>query len=376
MRVGFDARWYNDSGVGTYVAELLKAMASLPSVCGTTTDQSSQLELVIYEDPGNPVPGLEHAVERAPLAVPRYSLAGQIALRRCCALDRLEVFHSPFYPIPLSLPCPVVVTIHDLIPFLFSINPWLKQFMVKSGYRVAARRSSRIIAVSQHTANDITKILRTSPEKITVVHNAVSPSAFHPRPSPSESAHLADRYGIHPPYVVVSSTRNWRTKNLSSALRALALAQGYSGMNFQTVVCGSPDGFQAAGGPNAWKQLKLVQTGHLPAAELGCLFRHAHMSVMAPLYEGFGLAVLEAMSCGCAVITSNGGSLPEVVGDAAQKFDPFDVTGMAKAATTLLTNPGELKMWQERAVRRAADFSWTKAARETLSVYHQAAGKK
>ncbi|HEY6249775.1 MAG TPA: glycosyltransferase family 1 protein, partial [Candidatus Angelobacter sp.] len=365
MRVGFDARWYNDSGVGTYVAELLKALTSIPPGSGATTERQ-QLELVVYEDPANPVPGLENKVERIPLAAPKYSFRSQTALNRRCALDRLDVFHSPFYPIPLRMSCPVVVTIHDLIPFLFPINTWAKQFMVKSGYRIAARRCSRIIAVSQHTANDITRILRARPEKIAVVHNAVASEAFHPNGSSGESAHLADRYGIHPPYAVVGSTRNWRTKNLGSALRALALAQGYSGMSFQTVVCGSPDGFQAVGGPDAWKQLNLVQTGHLPAAELGRMFRHAHLSVMAPLYEGFGLAILEAMACGCAVITSNGGSLPEVVGAAAQKFDPFDVTGMARAATTLLSNPAELKVWQERAVQRAADFSWTKAARETV----------
>ena len=368
MRVGFDARWYNDSGVGTYVAELLKALLCIQH-------EERTFELVVYEDPANPVPGL-NGPERIALTVPKYSWRGQTALKRRCALDRLNVFHSPFYPIPLITSCPVVVTIHDLIPFLFPINTRLKQFLVRSGYRVAARRASKIIAVSQHTANDIRKILWTSPKKIAVVHNAVSPQAFHPIRNSTELVRLADRFGIRPPYVVVGSTRNWRTKNLSSALRAVALAKGYSGIDFQTVVCGSPDGFQAAGGPDAWTQLNPVETGHLPAADLGCLFRYAHIFVMPPLYEGFGLAILEAMACGCAVITSNGGSLPEVVGDGTQTFDPFDVTAMARAAAQLLRDPGELKRWQEKAVRRAADFSWTRAARETLSVYHQAAGKK
>ena len=369
QRIGFDARWYNDSGVGTYVAELLKALIPLQS--------EKEFELVVYEDPANPMPGL-NGVERISVAAPKYSWRGQTALKRRCAADRLDVFHSPFYPIPVITSCPVVVTIHDLIPFLFPINTWWKQFAVRSGYRVAARRATRIIAVSQHTANDIRKILWTSPKKITVVHNAVSSEAFHSNRESTEPAHLADRFGIHPPYVVVGSTRNWRTKNLSSALRAVALAKAYSGVEFQTVVCGSPDGFQAAGGQNnaAWKHLNPVETGHLPATDLGCLFRNAHIFVMPPLYEGFGLAVLEAMACGCAVITSNGGSLPEVVGDGAQTFDPFDVTGMARAAAQLLRNPQELDRWQEKAVRRAADFSWTRTARETLEVYHRAAGKQ
>ena len=371
MRAGFDARWYNDSGVGTYVAELLRAMAALQSA-----DPGRRFELVVYENPGNPVPGLDNAVERIPLTSAKYSWRSHTELKRRLALDRLDIFHSPFYPIPLNMPCPVVVTIHDLIPFLFPINTWLKQFMVRSGYRVSARRSDKIIAVSQHTANDITKILRIRPAKIGVVHNAVSQTDFHPNRNSAELADLAARYGIHPPYVVVGSTRNWRTKNLGNALRAVSLAKAQSGLDFQTAVCGSPDGFQAAGGPDAWKQLSPVQTGHLPAVNLGRLFRYAHLFLMPPLYEGFGLAILEAMACGCAVITSNGGSLPEVVGEAAQTFDPFDVSGMAKAASVLLSNPDELKMWQGRAIRRAADFSWTKAARETLKVYRQASSSR
>ena len=376
MRIGFDARWYNDSGVGTYVAELLKALASIQDGKITPLDPpSAPFELVIYEDPGNPVPGLPSAIERIPLTAAKYSLRAQAALKRRCALDRLDVFHSPFYPIPLGASCPVVVTIHDLIPFLFPTNTRLKRWMVKSGYRVAAARSRKIIAVSRHTAADITRILRTSKEKIEVVHNAVASEPFHARRSDTELAELAAKHGLHPPYVVVGSTKNWRTKNLGSALRAVALAKGQSGLDFQTVVCGSPDGFEAAGGPDAWKQLNPLQTGHLPATELGRLFRYAHLFLMPPLYEGFGLAVLEAMACGCAVITSNGGSLPEVVGEAAQKFDSFDVSGMARAAATLLSNPAELKMWQERAVRRAADFSWARAAQETLAVYSQAANR-
>ena len=368
MRIGFDARWYNDSGVGTYVAELLKALAPLQSA---STAQAG-FELVAYEDPGNPVPGLGNSVERVPLATGKYSPRTQPALRRRCEQDRLDIFHSPFYPIPLRVSCPVVVTLHDLIPFLFPINNRLKQLAIKSAYRMAASRSSHIIAVSHHTAADIKKILHVSADKITVVHNGVSSADFHANPSSTEPAYLLERYGIRSPYVLVGSAHNWRTKNLSSALGALALAQRNSGARFQTVIYGPPDGFQAAGGQNAWTQLKPVQTGHLAAADLGRLFRHAHLFLMPSLYEGFGLALLEAMACGCAVITSNAGSLPEVAADGAQTFDPLDVTGMANAVRTLLSNPDERKRWQQQALRRAADFSWARAAQETLAVYHRA----
>lgn len=371
MRVGFDARWYNDSGVGTYVVELLKALVPLQSCA----KGQAGFELVVYEDPRNPVPGLtKGAVARAPLSSGKYSLAGQVEIKVRCQEDALDVFHSPFYPIPLRTSCPVVVTIHDLIPFLFRTANVAKQSVVKRGYKIAARRSSQIIAVSHHTAGDVQKILGTPRQKLTVIHNGVSEKEFHAKADPGEAGYLMRRYGVHSPYVVAASARNWQTKNLINALKALSLARSQAQTEFQTVVYGPPDGLAAVGGADAWRNLSPVQTGLLAAADLARLFRNAHLFVMPTLYEGFGLAVLEAMACGCAVITSNSSSLPEVTGEGAQRFDPLDVEGMAGAIVSLLSNPPELKLWRQRALSRSADFPWSKAAQETVAVYHRAIG--
>jgi glycosyltransferase involved in cell wall biosynthesis len=101
------------------------------------------------------------------------------------------------------------------------------------------------------------------------------------------------------------------------------------------------------------------------------IFRHAQFFIMPSLYEGFGLLVLEAMACGCAVITSNAGSLAEIAGEGAQVFDALEANSMAQAAMELLCNPHVLEKWQRLALRRAADFSWARAAEETISIYHR-----
>ncbi|HWX54139.1 MAG TPA: glycosyltransferase family 1 protein [Verrucomicrobiae bacterium] len=363
IRVGFDARWYNDSGVGTYVAGLLTALCR-PEL---------GVDLIVYEDPKNPVPGLDVTqCERVAVRSGTYSLRGQIELSRRTKRDGLDVFHSPFYGVPLTLDCPVVVTIHDLIPFLFSIYPRPKQFLIKMGYRLALSRAEQIIAVSGNTASDLTRLLGVPARRISTIHNAVLEEAFHPRQKRGELDLLETKSGVRAPYVVVSSARNWRTKNLSVALQALALAREKAHTAFQTVVYGSEEGLTAALRHNSWPDLHLRTTGHLVAAELGMLFRHARAFVMPSLYEGFGLPVLEAMACGCAVLTSNAGSLAEVAGEGAQIFGATDVEGLAQALATLLRDPQELTRWQERALVRAADFSWCKAARETVSVYHRA----
>lgn len=363
LRVGFDARWLNDSGVGTYVAELLRAMALSDSV-----------EVVIYEDPANRVEGLEASeVDRIAVRAGKYSIAGQIELARRCRQDRLVVFHSPFYVAPLMASCPVVVTVHDLIPFLFPVYSRAKSALVKAGYRTAARKATRIITVSRNTAADVQKILGVGNERITVVHNAAS-DVFQPAGQASEPAVLEQKYGIRTPYVVAASARNWRTKNLEGALNALELAQGH-GARLQTVVYGPEQGIHAVGGNARWSSLDLRVTGQIAAAELAMLFRHATAFIMPSLYEGFGLPIVEAMACGCAVITSNRGSLAEIAGQGAQLFDPMDVAAMAEAVAKLLTKQEELKKWKMVAIKRAADFFWQKAAEETISVYHRACGE-
>ncbi len=360
IRVGFDARWYNDSGVGVYVAGLLQALS-----------MRDDIELVVYEDVKNPVPGLMSAVERIPLSAEKYSIAGQFSTKQRCKQDGLQVFHSPFYPRPLFAACPTVVTIHDMIPFLFSISSWPKQALVRMGYRIGAR-AEQIIAVSERTAADIQRILGIAAKRITVVHNAADQNAFHARGNDSEVDFLTQEFGVVPPYVVVSSARNWATKNLPVALRALALAGQQTGVRFQTVVYGPEDGLCRAQMEGAGAGLEFRSVGYISQADLGKLFRHAQAFVMPSLYEGFGLPVVEAMSCGCAVITSNAGSLPEVAGDGAQTFAPADAAGMSDALARLLRNPNELSLWRARALKHSADFSWSRAAKETVSVYHRA----
>ena len=104
-------------------------------------------------------------------------------------------------------------------------------------------------------------------------------------------------------------------------------------------------------------------------------YRNATAFLLPSLYEGFGVPLVEAMSCGCAVVASTGGALPEVAADGAQLFDPLDAQGMADALCRLLRDPEHLTCWREAARLRSRQFSWRKAAEETLRVYHQSAKK-
>lgn len=357
MRVGFDARWYNQSGVGSYIAGLVPALVR------------AGCELVVYVDPSNPVPRLDKlSLQSVPVSSGRYSPLATLEFRRLEKRDKLDLFHCPFYAAPL-LNCPLVVTIHDLIPFLFPIYFWTKQKMVNAGYRVMAKRAAHFIADSHRTATDILTILGVEKDRISTVHLAADREIFHRCGRANDEECLLRRFGITKPFVVVASARNWRTKNLETALKALEIARKESAITFQAVMYGSTKGSEQFAGILGGK-LNLLNLGYLDAKDLAVLFRHANAFVMPSLYEGFGLPLVEAMSCGCPVITSDRGSLPEIAGAGAQCFDAFDIRGMANALSALLRSPEELQQQRSNALRRAADFSWDKAALETISVYH------
>ncbi|MBZ5493465.1 MAG: glycosyltransferase family 4 protein [Acidobacteriia bacterium] len=354
MRVGFDARWYNQSGVGSYISGLLPALVR------------AGCELVVYADPRNPVPGLNRlSLQTVPVSFGKYSPLATLEFRRREELDKLDLFHCPFYAAPL-LRCPAVVTIHDLIPFLFPVYFWPKQKIVQAGYRATAKRAAHLIADSHCTAIDLQRILGVTSERISTVHLAADQNTFHPNGAENEEMVLRERYHIRKPFVLVSSARNWRTKNLGSALLVLEIVRKEVGITFQTVMYGSTskEKFEIDA------SLNVNHVGYVDSEALAALFRHAHAFVMPSLYEGFGLPLVEAMSCGCPVITSDRGSLPEIAGAGAQCFDPFNVKGMANAVCALLRSPEELQQKRSNALRRAADFSWDKAALETISVYH------
>jgi glycosyltransferase involved in cell wall biosynthesis len=356
MRVGFDARWYNSSGVGTYIAGLLPALVR------------AGCEMVVYIDPRQPVPGLkELSVETVAVSSGKYSPLASLEFRRLEKRDKLDLFHCPFYAAPL-LKCPVVVTIHDLIPFLFPIYSGPKRKMVQIGYRVAAQCAAHVITDSRTTAIDVNKMLGVAPEKLSTILLAADRDVFHPYGEADDVEQLQRKFGITPPYVAVASANNWRTKNVKSALQALAVAHQNAGVEFQVAMFGPSAGPELNSGDA--RKLNVTRLGYVNAPDLAALFGHAHAFIMPSLYEGFGLPLVEAMSCGCPVITSNRGSLPEVAGTGAQCFDAFDIQAMAAAVVKLLRSPDELEHKRSDALRRAADFSWDKAAQETLSVYH------
>ena len=265
-----------------------------------------------------------------------------------------------------------VVTVHDLH---YRLAPQAHAGALSLGMRVlvplAARRSDRVIAISQATAMDVRRHLRVADERLDVVPQGVGAS---PAVAPEPEAALRARHALGERTVVLSASAKRPHKNLLRLLEALALMP--ERRRPVVVLPGYPTAHErelheravALGVDGDVRFL-----GWLAGAELEGLYALAAAFVFPSLHEGFGLPVLEAMLRGVPVACSDASSLPEVAGDAALLFPPQDPAAIAAAIERLLSDAALADRLRAAGRERAARFSWAATARGTAASYERAA---
>jgi glycosyltransferase involved in cell wall biosynthesis len=237
-----------------------------------------------------------------------------------------------------------------------------------------ARESDAILAYSESTARDITKHLGVANEKVTVVPLAVDED-FGPMDHEATAAHLQREYGLEGPFVLFVGTIEPR-KNVPTLLRAFAQISGE--VPHQLVLAGATgwnsEEFQRTLDETALGD-RVFQTGYVrDHRELAAFYSAADLFAFPSYYEGFGLPVLEALTCGCPVVAANNSSIPEVTGEAAVLLNADDVDAWAETMRLLLSNPDKRAQFSEAGLRRAALFSWRDCATRTAEVYRRVAG--
>jgi alpha-1,3-rhamnosyl/mannosyltransferase len=254
-----------------------------------------------------------------------------------------DVLHCPTYRAPLRSRTPVVVTVHDLAVFRHpeAFRTWTRTYS-RALVPLVVRAARRVIAVSDFTKRELLDLVGLDEARVRVVPNGVA-GGF----SPNGPA-------AHGDYVLAVGTLEPR-KNLPR----LAAAVERLGVELRIV------------GARGWGRVELPGSvrwlGEVPDAELAALYRGARCLAYPSLYEGFGIPVLEALACGCPVVTSAGGACEEVAGGAAVLVDPLDEGSIAAGVERA---DGALR---EAGLARAAEFSWSRAAAETVEVYREAA---
>ncbi|MBN1956498.1 MAG: glycosyltransferase family 4 protein [Anaerolineae bacterium] len=301
------------------------------------------------------------------------NLAVGIAAHRC----NLDIVHDPTGISPFLLHSPsrgwaAVGTVHDLVSYVYpETHTFLTNFMHRVWLPYALKQATKVITVSQHSRDDISRYLGIERTKIAIVPCGVSPR-FTPFPEANEAHKLATCYNVHQPYILYVGAITAR-KNVVGLLRAFAMLKEQF-PNLSLVIAGAPawkskSAYQALDELQLYSRVELA--GYVADADLPALYRQAAVFVFPSFYEGFGRPPLEAMACGTPVVVSNTSSLPEVVGDAALLIDPRDVEGLAGAIKTVLANPDLQQDLVQKGKERASLFTWERAGKDIIAVYHQ-----
>lgn len=352
-------------GIGTYVRGLLRGYTEMGVIEGMAL-----LTRRGFPPPPEAVDLPCKVVSTTIPVTPRrlQPLLDPFLVRRAVATVRPRLYHAVEYAQPLWSPVPVVVTVHDLIPFVLPhLYPWMRRERLVALRQL--RHASAVIAVSASTAADLQRLAHVDPSCITVVHLGVT---AQPALAVAERERVRSRLALPRRFLLAVGTFDPR-KRLDALLKAVRAARGHHDVGL--VIAGEQGVYTEpvnravidAGLENVSRIL-----GYVKQDELNALYQLCECLVFTSAYEGFGLPPLEAMSAGAPVVMFANSSLPEVGGDAALMVRDGDVADMVNAIDTLLADE---RVRSDRAASGRAwtrAFTWRRTAEQTLAVYERA----
>lgn len=291
-------------------------------------------------------------------------------LRKEIRTHRIDLLHSLGYTSPLVLPCPTVVSVHDLNFLAFgSLMTFARRTMLRLAVKEAVLRSDRVITISEFSRREILKAYNIPAEKVVVTYLAADtkPKELFTGQDPGSEAGME---WMREPYMIAFSA-TYPNKNIPRLLEAYGEAKKRRAVPQRLVLIGHPFPMEEGNQSELVRKRDVIWTGYLAQRTMSEVMKKAEFLVFPSYYEGFGLPVLEAMAAGLPVVCSNAASLPEVAGDAALYFDPFSVDDMAEKIIAVATNASLRNELRTKGTENLKRFSWEKVARETVAIYDE-----
>lgn len=367
-RIGYDGKFLWEgkhfggrSGYGVHASHLLGEMLEC---C-----PQGQFRVFLLNDD----PTLGHRANCQVVTLPRYArsawlrnlIAYPIALQR----HPVDVLVS-YTTLPVHTRCKAVLLLSDV--FWLANPDWLPPHIAVPRTlltRHSVRRADRIVTTTDFSRREIMRILGVPAEKIVVVPHGVR-TEFAMPVAPAKISQLRTRYGMGPRYILSLNDIHPR-KNLEGLVEAFGRLKRHSGLPHRLVIAGRalwryPEFYRRVETSEFAADIKVI--GYVPSEDVAALYQGADLFVYPSFYEGWGLQVHEAMSAGVPVAVANNTTMPEIAGDAAETFDPYDTASMARSMERVLTDAALRGKLVTRGHERVKQYSWRNAAEATLAV--------
>lgn len=393
MKIGIDARFYGPAGrggLGRYTEELIRSLEVIDT-------ENDYIIFLRRENFDHYIP-VNRRFRKVLADFQWYSFAEQIFFPFVLFRERLDLMHFPHFNVPILYWRPFVVTVHDLILLRFptlratTLSPLLYRLKFLA-YRLVIRnalfRSRTIITISEYTKQDILERYRVPFRKIVVTYEAASPTCRILRheaamqffisigilsEEDSRAVKSGSFYATLKPYALYVGNA-YPHKNLEVLLSAF---DSFPDKSARLILVGGNDYFYRRLRAYAKRRGmdRVIFAGVVSDTQLDLLYRYARVSVFPSLCEGFGLPPLEAMAKGSPVLAARATVFPEILGDAALFFDPYDILSLRSALISVWNDAALRALLRNRGFARTSDFSWARMARETLAVYRSCSEKR
>jgi glycosyltransferase involved in cell wall biosynthesis len=365
-----DARRWGDFGIGTYIRNLARALARL--------DGENRYTLITAPEDAKEMGGLPANFQTAVYRRHDTEVLHNVAFPYFLRQFRADLYHIPLNSVAYWMPRPYVLTIHDMSSLLFPAGGDLRGTLHEERYRRGALRAARVIAVSNSTRRDLESVLHIPADRIRTIYSAPDPSFSRSHEDPAHDQQVLERYSIQRPFILYAGTIRPQ-KNIPRLVEAFAVLRSEfenhpEYRELRLVIIGD----ELSRNPSVRRAVIATRVepfvrflGFVPIQTLQVFYRAASIFAFPSLYEGFGLAPLEAMACGTPVVASNLPSLVEAVGDAAELVTPDNVFDIARGLRELLLDHERRARLSQAGPEHAGRFHWDTTARDVLSVYSE-----
>jgi glycosyltransferase involved in cell wall biosynthesis len=368
FHIAIDVRRLGFFGIGTYIRNLVRALAQL--------DRENRYTLVTLPGAGADLASLGPNFATIPFPLPDLDLRQNATFPLFARKLKADLFHIPLNSVAYWMPRPYVLTIHDLSSISGPDSGGLRATLHRERYRRGAVRAARIIAVSNATRRDLQAVLGIPEDRIETIYSAPDPSFTSADNGGPDDEWVLQRHSIEPPFILYAGTIRAH-KNVGRLVEAFAVIRGELEQDpryrdLKLVIIGD----ELSKYPEVRRTVRATRVepfvrflGFVPTGTLKVFYRAATVFAFPSLSEGFGLAPLEAMACGTPVVASDLPALVEAVGGAAELVSPDNVFDVARGLRTLLLDDDLRKRRIEEGRLQVSRFDWSETAREVLRIY-------